>query len=87
MSTSPDAGGDRAPASEVRQLPPRPSLEYERKEAKQLLRQLHAHDATAVAPVRPQWRGDESRDPTELRLADAQLTIAREYGFTSWPGS
>jgi ankyrin repeat protein len=85
MSTSPDAGGDRTPASDVRQLPPRPSLEYERKEAKQLLRQLHAHDATAIARVRAQWRGGESRDPTELRLADAQLTIAREYGFTSWP--
>src|SRR4029453_2188950 len=85
MSTSPEGGADRAPATDVRQLPPRPSLEYERKEAKKLLRQLRAGNATAIAPVRAQWRGDDSRDPSALRLADAQLTVAREYGFTSWP--
>ncbi|AHG92737.1 Clp domain protein (plasmid) [Gemmatirosa kalamazoonensis] len=49
-----------------RPLPARPSLEYERKEAKALLRRLRAADPRA-------------------RLADAQLAIAREYGFASWP--
>ena len=85
MSTSPDAGPAGAPADTVRPLPPRPSLEYERKEAKTLVRPARRGDPDAHSRVRAQWRGDDSRDLTELRLADAQVTIAREYGFTSWP--
>lgn len=50
----------------IRPLPPRPSLEYERKQAKRLLRRLRAANPEAL-------------------LADAQLIIAREYGFASWP--
>ncbi len=30
-------------------------------------------------------RADEAISPDKLRLADAQLVIAREYGFSSWP--
>jgi hypothetical protein len=73
-------------ARDVRPLPSAPSLEYERKEAKSLLKQLHAGDADAlrrVQSVHPVALRD--RGPDELKLADAQHVIAREYGFTSWP--
>jgi ankyrin repeat protein len=46
-------------------LPPRANLEHLRKEAKQRLKTLRAHDP-------------------EAKLADAQLAIARGYGFPSW---
>ena len=64
-------------------LPPRPSLEYERKEAKALLRRLRAGEADALARATAQ----DVTDPrvTHFRLADAQRIIAREYGFASWP--
>jgi hypothetical protein len=68
--------------SELRPLPARPNLEYERKQAKRLLRACRAGDAEALARLRE--RGISS-SVGELLLADAQLTIAREYGFTSWP--
>lgn len=52
--------------SEFRALPSRPNLEFERKRAKQRLREMRADDPAVL-------------------LADAQHTIAREYGFSSWP--
>ena len=57
-----------APA--LRALPARPSLEFERKEAKALLRRLRAGDPDAVARARvrhPRF------DAAHARLADAQL--------------
>lgn len=72
------------PASpELRPLPPRPSLEHERKEAKALLRRLRAGDPDASA--RAHARHPALDASTLPRLADAQLVIAREYGFASWP--
>jgi hypothetical protein len=65
-----------------RPLPSRPSLAFERKEAKTLLRRLRSGDPEALAHAAA-WHpafGVES-----VRLADAQLVIAREYGFASWP--
>ena len=66
------------------ELPPRPSLEHLRKRAKDLLRDAQRGDATASTrlsaltdPV-----GVATRTPI---LADAQLAIAREDGFASWP--
>jgi hypothetical protein len=67
--------------STFRTLPPRPSLEYEHKAAKALLRQLRADDIESLSRAR-------ARHPAitdSPQLADAQLVIAREYGFTSWP--
>lgn len=67
--------------SAFRPLPPRPSLEFEHKAAKSLLHQLRAGDHDALARAR-------ARHPAltaSPKLADAQLVIAREYGFTSWP--
>ena len=71
--------------SALRPLPPRPNLEYERKAAKALLRGLRAGDPDAVARMRECHPRVELSDAAAIRLADAQLVIAREYGFTSWP--
>lgn len=73
-------------ARSVRPLPGAPSLEYERKEAKAFLKQIRAGNADALRRVQaahPVVLRD--RQPGELKLADAQHVIAREYGFTSWP--
>jgi hypothetical protein len=50
-----------------------------------LLRQLHKGDPDALARVRARLRQRADAEPGEFRLSDAQFTIAREYGFTSWP--
>jgi hypothetical protein len=68
--------------SELRPLPPRPSLEFEHKQAKALLRRLRSGDPDSIARARTRH---PSMDVSKLRLADAQLVIAREYGFKSWP--
>jgi hypothetical protein len=61
-------------------LPARPSLESLRKQAKKLARGIVAGDASAVARARAQL------PLTELPLSqrDAQLVLAREYGFPGW---
>ena len=67
--------------SALRPLPPRPSLEFEHKEAKALLRRLRADDPESRARARAQHPSIGSR-PERIRLADA-LVIAREYGFAN----
>jgi ankyrin repeat protein len=62
-------------------LPPAPSLEQLRKQAKDLARVHRAGDAAAAARVREQ----HPRPAEPLKLSDAQLVIAREHGFPSWP--
>ena len=64
-------------------LPARPSLEQLRKQAKHLLREFRAGDASASSRVRavlPRVIDGASA----LALADAQFVLAREYGFQSW---
>lgn len=72
-------------SSSIRPLPPHPDLEYERKQAKALLRAAKRGDADASSRVRTQNRSLASSSSQGLKLADAQLAIAREYGFPSWP--
>lgn len=62
-----------------RSLPPHPSLEQQKKLAKELLRAWRDGDASARARVRGQLP-----DKARITLADAQFVIAREYGFVSW---
>ncbi len=71
--------------SALRPLPPVPNLEFERKEAKAFLRQLRAGEPDALARARARHPAIDASAPARIRLADAQLVIAREYGFTSWP--
>jgi hypothetical protein len=54
------------------------NLEYYRKQAKDLLKSARAGDAAAIARL-------GSRGDKEAALHDAQLMIAREQGFPSWP--
>jgi hypothetical protein len=71
--------------SALRPLPARPSLEFEHKEPKALLRQLRAGDPNALARARARHPAMNASAAARIRLTDAQLIIAREYGCTSWP--
>jgi ankyrin repeat protein len=71
-------------------LPPNPNLDYDRKQAKALLKAFQAGDAEVIARVRaahPRLENvpHQSIPLDEFKLSDAQLVIAREYGFSSWP--
>ncbi len=58
-----------------------------RRQAKDWLRRGRAGDAEALGLLRQLHpRGEElAADPSRLRLADAQLALARAYDFASWP--
>jgi hypothetical protein len=64
-----------------RELPARPSLDSLRKQAKKLARDAAAENGEAVARVHAQL----PRATLPLSNRDAQLVIAREYGFAGWP--
>src|SRR5215510_12197778 len=66
----------------VEPLPPRPSLEHQQKLAKRLLRDCWVSDDDAIERVRAFLPGSPNLDA--LKLHDAQLVIARGYGFASW---
>lgn len=61
-------------------LPARPSLESLRKQAKRLARDIAAGDAGAIARARVQLPNAE----LPLSLRNAQLVLAREYGYAGW---
>src|SRR5688572_14067124 len=66
----------------VRRLPVRPDPEQLQRQAKELLRDIHAGDANAFAELREHH--PESIDPSATKLADAQLVLARSYQAASW---
>jgi ankyrin repeat protein len=68
----------------TRPLPNDPSLEHLRKEAKRLAQRVRAGDAAAIAEAR-EFHPRAATAFTQFLLADAQLAIARQYGFVSWP--
>src|SRR5262249_26704535 len=61
-------------------LPARPSLESLRKQAKKLARGIAGGDAGAIGRARAQL--PQAKLPSTL--PDAQLVLAREYGFPGW---
>jgi len=67
----------------VRPLPPNPNLEKQRKLAKALARNYWRGDHEAVERVRALHPNPPA--PQIFALGDAQLVIARGYGFASWP--
>jgi ankyrin repeat protein len=61
-------------------LPARPSLESLRKQAKKLARETATGDAGAIARARAHLPSDD----LPLTQRNAQLIIAREYGYAGW---
>jgi ankyrin repeat protein len=71
-------------------LPALPSLEQLKRQAKELVKQFKARDSEAVRRVQPHLpRAAEVSMETlltsRLTLSEAQLVLAREYDFPSWP--
>lgn len=74
----------------IKALPHHPSLEQYKKQAKDLLRDCRLDLPGALSRVQqhhPRFSiRPESEPPvTRVSLTDAQLVIAREHGFESWP--
>ena len=65
-------------------LPAAPSLEQLRNRARDLRRAHRAGDPAARARVAAQTPGTAD-DAPPLKLSAAQLVVAREHGFASWP--
>ena len=65
----------------TRLLPVRPNLDQLKHQAKDLLRGVRGGDAEALAV----FNSFHPTPPTEIKLADAQLALARSYGAPSWP--
>jgi len=63
---------------------PLTNLEQQHKLAKDLIRAARTGDEAALARIRT-VRSDAASPLRSLTLADAQLAIAREAGFDSWP--
>lgn len=66
-----------------RHLPTHPSLDQLKHQAKELLQQTRA--GAQEATVRFRDHHPHSGNLESIKLSDAQLVIAREYGFASWP--
>lgn len=74
----------------TRRLPARPSLTHLKDQAADLLKAHAQRQPQALQRLRefhPRMRTlhDERIAQTQLKLSDAYLAIAREYGFPSWP--
>jgi hypothetical protein len=67
----------------VRPLPPNPDLDKQRKLAKALARDYWRGESDAIERVRALHPKPPA--PNDFVLSDAQLVIAREYGFAGWP--
>src|SRR6185503_18619376 len=72
-----------------RTLPARPSLTQLRTQARELQRDHRAGKPSAAARIAAHHPRLKGRAPDEVlahpfALADAQLVLAREYGFESW---
>jgi ankyrin repeat protein len=71
-----------------RTLPGHPNLEQYKKQAKELHRNVTAGTPAALERIRrhhPGFRHAGSEPLRALSLADAQLVLAREHGYESWP--
>ncbi|BBY62830.1 ankyrin repeat domain-containing protein [Mycolicibacterium helvum] len=67
-------------------LPDNPSLERLRADARTLQRSVVSNDRDAVESIRRHHpRPDIALGSERFRLHDAQLALARSYGFSGWP--
>jgi hypothetical protein len=77
-------------ATVSRRLPERPHLDVPKREARSLLKEWRAKLPEALDRIRrrhPRFReaGDAAITAGKFLLSDAQLVLAREYGFSNWP--
>ena len=70
---------------DTRPLPARPNLEFYRKAAKDLVKRRRAGDAEARRTIDAFHPRAARLTDQPFTLSDAQLVIAREHGFESWP--
>ena len=91
----PDNGGPtgatekKVMATVSRDLPRNPHLDIPKRQARELLRQWKADDSEALDRIRRRHPRFHAADNAAIlagpfRLSDAQLVIAREYGFSHW---
>lgn len=66
-------------------LPDSPSLDRLRSEARRLQRGVRASDADALSFLTAWHPRPDRTPPGSLALHDAQLAVARRYGFPGWP--
>jgi ankyrin repeat protein len=66
----------------TRKLREHPDLDQLKRQAKELLEAFSAGDTSAVAEVNAHYH---DASPVTFALHDAQLVLARAYGFDSWP--
>lgn len=71
-----------------RDLPASPHIDVPKKQARELLQQCKSKSTDALERVRhrhPKFRiANDEAISTRLKLSDAQLVLAGEYGFASW---
>jgi ankyrin repeat protein len=72
------------PFRPVRALSATPRIEQQKKQARELLRALQAGEPGALERARAVHPRHAERGG-RYTLSDAQLVLAREYGFASWP--
>src|ERR1043165_8236555 len=70
-------------------LPSRPNLEHLKNQAKDLLKTCQSKDVETLKRIRDNHPDYSNATENAIRaprfsLSDAQLVIAREYGFSSW---
>jgi ankyrin repeat protein len=70
-----------------RVLPDHPDIHQYKKQAKELVRDFSLGSSDAVARIQkhsPRFHARSGSTPSAIRLADAQLVLAREHGYESW---
>jgi HEAT repeats len=70
--------GAAMPIAPSKKLPSKPNLEYLKSQARELLRLSLEQDFTTLERI------NAFTSSQDLKLADAQFVIAREYGFPNW---
>lgn len=76
-------------ATVSRRLPERPHLDVPKREARELLDQCQKGNHDAVERIRrrlPKFKDvtDDAAIAISVKLSDAQIVIAREYGLSNW---
>lgn len=66
----------------VRALPKHPDLDQLKRQAKEFLAKVRAGNPDAISEAVARYPG---ADPQKFALHEAQLVLARAYGFHSWP--